>query len=398
MIQEETLPTLGEGGTEQPGEATPYLEEPAFLPDRANRGSTKEALSRRGFFGRAAGMMGACSVAGLRPSKKGEPSEATRRFGFFLWNDMHVRDPQAPRNYPGYPFANEKAQWALECAQGQHGLEPPDFVLSGGDIIDGELEDYHLDFAYLQSAIIDRLPVPFLPCVGNHENGQGEGILSQNVPYDQAFGADRHNYAFTYGGIAFLVVDTSGAHRQPDAVTAARNAFVEGALAATAGWPVLVVTHVPLIAMREEEPLKASFGFSSWRVLDTRMLELIEAQAERVIAVLCGHLHLTSVRQQKGIFHIMPAGTCGYPSDFASFDVFRNHLRVHLHRAPEKWLDRRGNIHGRPRHPHDYTDREHPDHESYVWGNAEEREVTIPLTGLRRPEPDAPRSFRFVPV
>lgn len=357
-----------------------------------------EVISRRLFLGQAVGAMGVLSMASRLAGQGWESPEVGRRFRFFLWNDLHVRDPEAPRPHAGYPYANEKARWALEWAQGKRGLEPPDFVLSAGDLIDGEMEDYHLDFAYLRSAILDRLPVPFFPCVGNHENGQGEGIPSQNVPYDRAFGADRHNYVFTYGGLAFIVVDTSGGHRSPDEVTAARHAFVERALAATRGWPVLVVTHIPLVAMREEGPLKASFGFSSWRVLDTRMLELLEAQAERVIAVLCGHLHLTGVRRQKGIYHLMPAGTCGYPSDFASFDVFCDRLRVRMHRAPERWLDRSGDIHGRPRHERDYTDAEHPDHESYVWGQAGERDVTIPLTGLRCPDPQASRSFAFIAV
>jgi hypothetical protein len=150
---------------------------------------------------------------------------------------------------------------------------------------------------------------------------------------------------------------------------------------------------VPLIAMREEEPLKASFGFSSWRVLDTCLDEIIQEQADTVIAVLCGHIHLTGVRQQNGIYHIMPGGTCGYPSDFASFEVFSDHINVSMHRAPDRWLDRAGDIHGQPRHPVDYTDAEHPDHERYLWGNPDERVLTIPLQGHKQPERDAPREL-----
>jgi len=353
--------------------------------------------SRRRFLRQAAQMAGVASMAGMAQGEARARTVGERRFRFLLWNDMHVRDPEAPREYTGYPFANEKAQWAFECAQGRHGIERPDFILAAGDIIDGELADYDLDFAYLKTAIVDRLPVPYLPCVGNHENGQGEGIPQQNVAYDRAFGADRHNYVFTYSGVAFVVVDTSGAHRMPDDVTATRNASVERALSATEGLPVIIVTHVPLIAMREEEPLKASFGFSSWRVLDTRMLDLIEQEADRVIAVLCGHIHLTGVRERKGIYHIMPGGTCGYPSDFASLDVFREHIRVRMHRAPQRWLDRGDDIHGRPRYDHDYTDSEHPGHESYVWGNAQERDFTIPLADEKRPKEYAPCAVSFVP-
>jgi hypothetical protein len=32
------------------------------------------------------------------------------------------------------PFANEKAQWALDCAQGEHALEQPDFIVAAGEV------------------------------------------------------------------------------------------------------------------------------------------------------------------------------------------------------------------------------------------------------------------------
>lgn len=299
---------------------------------------------------------------------------------------MHLRSPHVPGRPPGYPSAHEKAIWALECVQGRHGLDAPDFVLSAGDIINGEIPDYGADFDYLKASILDRLSVPFLPCVGNHENGQGEGMAQKNLAYDACFGPRWHNYVFTCRGIGFVVVDTSGGHRPPDEVTAARNAFVARALDRLGGRPILLVSHIPLIVMREEAVLKTSFGFSSWKVLDTRLLQALEEHADRIIAVLSGHIHLTSVRRQGRIYHIMPGGLCGYPSDFASLDVFADRIEVRMHRAPAQWLDRAGNIHGRPRHAVDYTDGEHPDHERYLWGNEQERSLTIPLNGKKRLE------------
>lgn len=316
-----------------------------------------------------------------------------RLFRFFLWNDMHMRGPQVHPRHPGYPGCNEKALWALECAQGRHELETPDFVASAGDIVDGEIADDADDFHYARRFLLAPLPVPFLPCVGNHENGQGEGIPDKNRSYDHWFGPQWHNYLFTCAGIGFIVVDTSGAHRIRDGVTAARHAFVERAFEKLGVRPTCVITHVPLIAMRQEDVLKASFGFSTWRVLDTGMLEIIESHAEQVIAVCSGHIHLTSVRQQKGIWHLMSGGTCGYPSDFISFDVFPDSLRFQMHAAPERYLNPNGNIHGRPRHPGDFTDREHPTHETYLWGNAGEREGALPLEGLKRPALTSERSL-----
>jgi predicted phosphodiesterase len=308
---------------------------------------------------------------------------------------MHVRAPELLPEHPSYPCANEKAHWALECANGSHGFPRPDLVVSAGDIINGEIPDYHADFRYLHDAFLDRLAPPFLPCLGNHENRQGEGIAELNEAWDHWFGPNRHNYVFTYGGLAFVVIDTSGAHRLPDEVTAARNASAERALARLRGTPTLVVTHVPLIPMREESVLKQSFGFSSWQVLDPRLLEIVEGHAESVIGVLCGHIHLTGVHERRGIHHLMPGGTCGYPADFASLAFFADRVEVALHGAPEEWLDRQGNIHGRERHGVDYTDAEHPDHESYLWGSPQERRLTIPLAGARRPLADAPLTLEI---
>jgi len=59
-----------------------------------------------------------------------------------------------------------------------------------------------------------------------------------------------------------------------------------------------------------------------------------------------------------------------------------------MHPAPERLLDKKGNIHGIPRHKQDYIDADHPTHERYLWGNPEEREITIPLEGTKRPSGD----------
>lgn len=310
-------------------------------------------------------------------------------FRFFFWNDMHLRAPHVRPRHPGYPFCNEKGFWAAECARGLHGFKPPDFVLSGGDLIDGEIPDYRTDFEYLEASVLAGLRVPFLPCLGNHENGQGEGIPERNRAYDACFGPLWHNYLFTCRGIGFIVLDTSGAHRQPDEVTAARNAFLQRAFDRLAGWPKILVTHVPLVPMREERVLKASFGFSSWRVLDERLLERVGEHADTILAVLSGHIHLTSVRRCNGICHIMPAGLGGYPSAFADLEVYPDRMAVRMQAAPDRWLDSRGNIHGKPRHPEDFTDMDHPDPESYVWGNPDERSLVVPLEGGRSPRSDS---------
>ncbi len=105
----------------------------------------------------------------------------SRLFRFFQWNDMHIRNRDVPGRSAGYPRCNEKAAWAAECAQGKYGFEPPDFVASVGDIICGEIEDYRHDFRFMDSHLMDRLDVPLLPCLGNHENRQYRDIHARTV-------------------------------------------------------------------------------------------------------------------------------------------------------------------------------------------------------------------------
>ena len=150
---------------------------------------------------------------------------------------------------------------------------------------------------------------------------------------------------------------------------------------------MVLVTHVPLVAMREESVLKKSFGFSSWKVCDDGALAIVEAHSESVVAVVSGHLHLSGTRRVNGITHITIAGSAGYPSEFALVDVYDDRLEVSLQSLPEEFQDHRGDIHGKPRYATDYIDGDHPTHEAYVRGNASERTVRIPI--YRRQESQA---------
>lgn len=309
-----------------------------------------------------------------------------RRFRFVVFNDLHVRSPKvvARGGKPGYPRANEKAAWAVAWARGETpGADAADFVVSAGDLVQGEFDPMDLDFDHARDTVLGPLGRPFLPCAGNHENRQGEGDAEKCRAYERFHGANRWNYAYEVGGLWFLVVDTSGGHRFPDEVTARRNAFVARALDALRGKPVIVVTHVPLVPMRDEVTLVRSFGFTSWCVRDTEMLRLVEAHADHVLAVVGGHLHLTGVVTRNGIPHIAPSGTASFPGDLAAFDVYSDRLEVRMHSVPPEVLGtgKTGNIHGTERHGCEFKDRAHADGLEYVRGTAGERAFTIPLRG-----------------
>lgn len=324
-----------------------------------------------------------------------------RLFRFFQWNDLHLRDESIPGRRGGYPRGNAKAAWARSivrprtgavAAENGDGIDPPDFIASVGDLIDGELSDYNIDFTFMRRHLLADLSVPLLPCLGNHENRQGEGDGALNAAYDAFFGAAWHNYLYTVAGVGFIVIDASGGHRGPDPISDARLAFAQRALRHMSDRPCFVITHMPLIPVRDPEVLKRSFGFASWINLDARLGALVDDHAHHVIAVLSGHLHITGARQQRGVWQIVSSGTAGYPSNFASIDVHADHARVRMHAAPPELVGSpdsipRGNLHGRERHGSDFTDSTHPDAESYVSGTAAERDFTITLTEAQRPDP-----------
>lgn len=306
----------------------------------------------------------------------------SRLFRFFQWNDMHMRDPFAVRTRRADTNVNEKAGWALSCAAGeQDDIKRPDFIVSAGDLVCGKTPYIETDYAFVHRQMLSRLSVPLLPCVGNHDIWPEEGDPDAAHAYDRWHGTGWRNYVFTCGGVGFVVMDTCDVREDCDTAAARRSSFVASALDFLSDQPVFVVTHYPLIPMRRPETLNRALRTGNWMLRDTRLLETIEAASDRVLAVLCGHVHLTSMRQQNGVCHIMPAGTTGYPADFAAFDVYTDHITVQMHSAPPGVLgdQARDDLHGRGRKGEDLCDEDYPDHETYVHGKAEERSFTIPL-------------------
>jgi hypothetical protein len=155
-------------------------------------------------------------------------------------------------------------------------------------------------------------------------------------------------------------------------------------LAGSRDQPKIILCHIPLIALRDEPTLAKSFGFSSYRDHDPGTLQLLEENSDTVIAVLSGHLHLTGMKQQRGIFHISIAGTASYPCHVAVYSVFPDRIEVAVTQLPESLTRAAPSIHGKPRHGLDFTDTEHGTAEEYQAARADERRFTIPLSEKKR--------------
>lgn len=315
-------------------------------------------------------------------------------FSFLQLNDTHV-DADAGKD--GYEKANEKACWLIEAAaSGQH-FARPDFVVGIGDLINGErLAALGPDLKLLRQ-MLNALPMPFHPVVGNHEVIQQEGNPKHEQAYREAFGNDRVNYTFTRGGLRFIALNNSGACCVGPAIVQARNAWLRHELERDPAVPKIILCHIPLVPLREEAVLARSFGFRSYIDHDGGTLKLVEEHADSVIAVLSGHLHLTGAVQRKGIFHVTISGTASYPCDYACYTVFPDRIQVSVRQLPVELVTPRTNIHGQPRYPQDFTDVSHSTPWEYVAGRPDERDFTIPLRAVLKNRPTTGRVWFGVP-
>ena len=354
----------------------------AFVESISQSNTKPVGLSRRCFL-QAAAAGAAASLAGcaLKASDGRMLGAKKPLLHFVQLNDTHVSATPATT----YALANEKLDYLCRAINTGAHFPVPDFVIGLGDMVHGgSLASLAPDVAVLQPNLA-QLTCPFYPVMGNHENVQREGDPDYESPYVAAFGADRVNYTFKGGPIRFVVLNNSGApasNRQ--SAGQARNRWLRGVLESSPPMPVILCCHIPLVPVREEAVLKQSFGFGSYIAHDDELLGLVDAHADRIVAVLSGHLHLTGVVQRHGVHHIVVSGPASYPCDFASYELFADHLRVRMHSLPPEYLTPATNIHGLRRHNTDYTDADHTTHELYIRGNPQERALEIPLAGSKR--------------
>lgn len=303
------------------------------------------------------------------------------RFRFVQINDMHV---QAPLEHGDdfrkktYPRANDKLRHCVDAFN--HRIEPA-FVLAIGDLIHGEsLARLQPDLETFRG-LVEPLEAPLYPTVGNHEVVQREGDPEYERAYRDCFGDDRVSYSFERDGLVFIMLNNSGAATAGQDVIRGRNEWLRQTLARHRSQPKIIGCHIPIVPVRDEAVLAKSFGFRSYQAHDPELLELVDAHAPSIAAVLSGHLHLTGCVVREGVHHVSICGTASYPSDFASFDVFDDRLEMTVHQLPADLATSAPSIHGAPRHATEFVDSTHESPEAYRIGRTDERRLTIPLRG-----------------
>ncbi len=304
-------------------------------------------------------------------------------------NDLHLQASDDPH------YSREKFEALLRVINEERHAPRPDLVLSLGDVVHGaNLEDN----ALAAQALLRLKTRGVLPTAGNHD------IDTDNLPQGKAgylrhFGADLIDYTFFYRGILFVSVSNPDADRPGAEGVERRHAWLAATLERHRELPKIILCHTPLVPMRDPEVLSVSFPIETWKVLDEqrRMERLLAEHAETVVAVLSGHIHLTAHRPIDGIHYITTSGPYSWPCDAAWFTFYPDRIEVEARAIDEavpyckqQAGDGFGNlIHDRDAKERPFSDAAHPDLRTYLRGTDEERAFTIPLTGKKRPRPEA---------
>jgi hypothetical protein len=298
---------------------------------------------------------------------------------FAVFNDAHAQFAPSATMHAGYPGANERAEWFLSQVAPGGALGDVNFIMGGGDLIHGEnLASIGTEMVALGERL-NRLPVPFYPCCGNHEVRQQEGDAAWEAPYAQTFGADKFDYAIPAGAAEIIVLNNAGTYHVSAARREARVEAFRRLLTARPGVPKIVVVHIPLLPVRDNAVLRESFGFLSYKTLEVELLDTLEVDGGDVRLIISGHLHLTGMVQSGDVHQLVTSGTASFPHDYPVVTVTPGSIDVEVRTLPAELHEPRTNLHGVPRYKKDYTDPAHPTAETYLRGNPGERKFSIPL-------------------
>lgn len=297
---------------------------------------------------------------------------------FVLVNDWHAQFAPVT-TAAGYPGANERAEWMLAQLAPGGALADVDFVMSAGDLINGEtLPAIEGEMTALH-ARVGWLRMPFYPCCGNHEIREAEGDPAWEEPYRWVWGEDKFDYVIPAGAAEIIVLNNAGSFHVTAPRREARYRALQAMLEARPEVPKILVCHIPLVPVRERDVLRASFGHLTYLSWEGELLDLLDAKgaAANVKLVLSGHLHLTGAIDRRGVKHAVVAGTASLPHDYAVVTVGARSIAVEVRNLPETLHRAETNIHGRPSFPRDPVDATHPTAESYLRGNADERRFVV---------------------
>jgi len=168
-----------------------------------------------------------------------------------------------------------------------------DFADADAVIITGDLAEhgYAEDYAAL-AKIMDRLPMPVLSLLGNHD--QRAAFAAHISPPETAMASYRQ-FTHLVGDVLVMALDTPDGETSPGQLCSARMEWITDTLRANRDKRVIVAMHHPPVALglpnQDHE-----------RVVQGDALMELLADHGNVAQILCGHVH----RQVQMLSHGIP--------------------------------------------------------------------------------------------
>lgn len=276
--------------------------------------------SRRDFLRQllGAGVLGATGLDSFSLPVGTIPAQS---FRFAFLTDFHLMVDPAMRSAEGIAM----------CLDAVERLNPrPDFILAGGDLVnvarDLTIPEAVRRLDLFQKIWNDHTALPAHWTFGNHDLvATNNPDVSPQEPYygkglfKAHFHLPRLYYTYHHKGWRFLVLDDIILRLNEGYYGGLYDeeiSFLRADLAAHAGAPTIVCTHIPIMSATALEIHLARLGGLHINAPDnltcTNGSELTSAlPGHNVRAVLCGHLHHYERMDQHGVAFINSGAVCG---------------------------------------------------------------------------------------
>ncbi|WP_437191564.1 metallophosphoesterase family protein [Planctomicrobium sp. SH527] len=262
----------------------------------------------------------------LASEAKVEASHAEKPFVFAFLTDTHLP--------AGNPKIAQRVAALIDSIQSRS-LSPELFVFGGGNVsaVDGQKtsdESTTEQFRQWKTSVMDRLKVPSLSCIGNHDIRWNDGSVEQPLEFkEKARAIETYNmpsryYSAEHGGWTFLLLDTfqwSGCELDEPQWEWLAGQLEKGET------PVCIVTHAPLFSATHflEPQTDNGKGYTipaGWSPRGLVKFRELFLKHPRVKLCLSGHMHTcdrVDVDQTSYVCGGAVSGRWWNPKDYLGF-------------------------------------------------------------------------------
>lgn len=197
--------------------------------------------------------------------------------------DIHIGfDPEAR------PEELNRTRFRAVLARLIESANRPDLLVLSGDLTD---RGDRGSFEKIED-LLEQVPCPILPLVGNHDTREGLLHAFPEVPRDNGF----IHYVYEADGLAVVCLDTLEPGRHGGAFCEARRDWLRARLEQSAGNPVVIFMHHPPVVSGIDwmDPLPDESWIENFGAA-------IAGHEKRILAIHCGHLHRPLAATFRGV-------------------------------------------------------------------------------------------------